>query len=423
MIHASAKTVFRLAIALGAFAWLALAAMPDAPRTAADSGAGATAAIPKGDSDIASDYAPDIPPDSERLAAVPSDDGGVADGGLDDISPGLFGGAKKRAPVYANLAASLENAAVLAAAGADDIGVDADKTIDLVADAVAKTPLNDGATAVAVAVYAESDISDAMRFLKSRNVEVDYAGETWLEAYVPAHLLGELSERAGVISAQPVIPPSAPPAPAKAVVETTTAASCRATDLGTVAGGASVARNGGWTSSCQSSARSGRMARFYTFSVGSTANMRIDLSSADRDSFMYLRAGNGTLSGNYIEKDDDDGSGNDARITRSLATGTYTVEATTYAAQAAGEFTLTVQNLEAAAAPPAESCSAESLGALAAGASLTQKGTWTSACQSTARSGKLARFYTFSVGATSTVRIERVMRELLPPPPSSFFSM
>ena len=282
--------------------------------------------------------------------------------------------------------------------------MDADKTTDLVADAVAKTPLNDGATAVAVAVYAESDISDAMRFLKSRNVEVDYAGETWLEAYVPARLLGELSERAGVISAQPVIPPSVPPAPAKAVVETT-AASCRATDLGTVAGGASVSRNGGWTSACQSSARSGRMARFYTFSVGSTANMRIDLSSADRDSFMYLRAGNGTLSGNYIEKDDDDGSGNDARITRSLATGTYTVEATTYAAQAAGEFTLTVQNMEAAAAP-AESCGAERLGAVAGGASVTQKGTWTTACQSTARAGKLARFYTFSVGATSTVRID-----------------
>ena len=104
MLYASTKTLVRLAFALGAFALMALSAVPAAPRSAADDGGGvqptatpAALADGKGAAVLGASPAP-----------APSAGGGkpLLDGD-DDISPAILGGAKG-AQVYPNLAASLD---------------------------------------------------------------------------------------------------------------------------------------------------------------------------------------------------------------------------------------------------------------------------------------------------------------------------
>src|SRR5688572_13523748 len=83
--------------------------------------------------------------------------------------------------------------------------------------------------------------------------------------------------------------------------------------------------SGSWASDCNSTHRSGRYARFYSFTLGSQTQVRIDLSSSATDAYLLLLNGAGTL-GSVIEEDDDDGEGNAARIVRTLSAGSYTIE-------------------------------------------------------------------------------------------------
>ncbi len=116
--------------------------------------------------------------------------------------------------------------------------------------------------------------------------------------------------------------------------------SCVVSPLGALT--AAATRNGNWTDGCYSSEREGRFARFYTFSLASRMKVSVDLASTEADSYLYLRDGDGTQRGAQIARDDDGGTGDNARIRRALAAGTYTVEATAYGAAEAGAFTLTV---------------------------------------------------------------------------------
>ena len=76
--------------------------------------------------------------------------------------------------------------------------------------------------------------------------------------------------------------------------------------------------------------------------------MTIDLESSV-DTYLYLRSGN-ARSGAVLHENDDVAPGNlNSRITETLAAGTYTIEATTYAAGATGSFTLTIVGVS----PPA----------------------------------------------------------------------
>jgi len=96
--------------------------------------------------------------------------------------------------------------------------------------------------------------------------------------------------------------------------------------------------NGTWTSVCASANRSGAYAKFYTFTLSSSTEVQIDLSSED-DPYLLLLAGSGS-GGQVIESDDDSGPDNNARISRTLGAGSYTIEATTYHASTTGSFTL-----------------------------------------------------------------------------------
>ena len=98
-------------------------------------------------------------------------------------------------------------------------------------------------------------------------------------------------------------------------------------DLGLVT--TRVTRSGAWDGSCESVHYPfGEYARYYTFRLGRAASVTIDLTSPSVDTWLALRNGSGTGTG-LVEYDNDDGAGTNARITRTLTPGTYTIEATT----------------------------------------------------------------------------------------------
>lgn len=111
-------------------------------------------------------------------------------------------------------------------------------------------------------------------------------------------------------------------------------------DLGTVYG--TVVRGGSWNGECQSvHYTGGEFARYYTFRLSGSASVTVDLTSPTVNTWLALRYGSGTGTG-FIAADDDSGEGNNARISRTLAAGTYTIEATMYSRGETGSFTLSL---------------------------------------------------------------------------------
>ncbi len=124
-----------------------------------------------------------------------------------------------------------------------------------------------------------------------------------------------------------------------AVTVQTSGGSCT-NDLGTISG--TVTRNGSWDGNCPSVHYSnGEYARYYSFTLSAGASVTIDLTSPSVNTWLALRNGAGTGTG-LIESDNNGGSGTNARISRTLVAGTYTIEATTLRGGATGPFTLTV---------------------------------------------------------------------------------
>ena len=138
------------------------------------------------------------------------------------------------------------------------------------------------------------------------------------------------------------------PTPTATATPTTPPVSgCSVRPLRPNAGSATV--NGSWSSDCASANRSGSYARFYSFSLSRSADVQIDLTSK-LDTYLYLLSGNGA-SGAALAFNDDFGGAN-SRITKTLLAGTYTIEATTYAASQTGSFTLTLTDAGVVAPTP-----------------------------------------------------------------------
>jgi len=95
------------------------------------------------------------------------------------------------------------------------------------------------------------------------------------------------------------------------------------------------------SNTCVSTNRPDRYAHYYTFTLEASANVQIDLES-HIDPYLYLMRGSVT-DGDVIARNDDGGYLRDARISKWLEAGTYTIEATTYTAGRVGEFSLTIQ--------------------------------------------------------------------------------
>jgi pimeloyl-ACP methyl ester carboxylesterase len=145
---------------------------------------------------------------------------------------------------------------------------------------------------------------------------------------------------------------------------------------------------GSWTNACAST-----HARYYTFTLTTPARVQIDLASVT-DTYLFLLNG-GATNGNILVQDDDGGDGNNSRIVRNLSPGTYTIEATTFSAGRTGSFTLGIRTTDAAAG-----C----ISPLALNA--TTGGAWTDDCASVHRSGRYARFYTFSLSSFQEIQID-----------------
>ena len=159
--------------------------------------------------------------------------------------------------------------------------------------------------------------------------------------------------------------------------------------------------SGEWSSSCESTARVGNYARYYSFMLTEGSEVTISLESST-DTYLYLRAGE-AKSGAYLYENDDVAPGTDtnSEIEATLGAGIYTIEATTYSAGDTGSFTLTVSGLGGGtvAGPSDDTC----LDTLSVDGAVS--GEWSSSCESTARVGNYARYYSFTLSEGSEVTI------------------
>ena len=175
---------------------------------------------------------------------------------------------------------------------------------------------------------------------------------------------------------------------------------CAPDDLGALSG--TVTRVGNLGDDCESPNYSGRLARYYSFTLGQSGPVEIDLVSSAFDTWLALREGAG-VSGRLVVSDDDGGQGTNSRIGTELPAGTYTIEATSYGPGVTGAFTLTAT---AAGGGGGGGCALDDLGALSGTA--TRVGNLGGDCESPNYSGRLARYYSFTLGAGGAVEIDLV---------------
>ena len=105
--------------------------------------------------------------------------------------------------------------------------------------------------------------------------------------------------------------------------------------------------HGSWSYHCPSNNRQGHYAHFYTFNLPFQAEVGILLES-DVDTYLYLMEDAGKDGDVLAENDDVEAGNTNSAVTVPLASGTYTIEATTYAEGKRGDFTVTVSGLGAA---------------------------------------------------------------------------
>lgn len=190
--------------------------------------------------------------------------------------------------------------------------------------------------------------------------------------------------------------------PGSNAVSAQDSADCESTDLGTLgnSAGDALVTEGRWTTEdCDSRFRPGSDAHTYRFTVEEAGRIRVGLTSAVADSYLYLLAEDGTR----ITDDDDGGARLDARVETELEPGTYLVEATTVGGRALGpaDFTLTVSRVGG--------CDFVHLGTLEPGVDLTAAGSWSlDTCGSRFVTRHPAHTYSFSLSQAARVRIDLV---------------
>ncbi len=177
-------------------------------------------------------------------------------------------------------------------------------------------------------------------------------------------------------------------------------ATCEATDLGTLSADPDMelTGTGRWTTEdCDSRFRAGSDAHSYRFEVVDAGRIRIDLDSAEGDSFLYLL----TDDGRRLTDNDDGGAGLDARIERDLMPGVYVVEAATVGGRSRGpaDFTLSISRVTG--------CDPVPLGTLRSGVDLTASGSWSlDTCGSRFVVEHPAHSYLFNLEQAAHVRVD-----------------
>ena len=174
---------------------------------------------------------------------------------------------------------------------------------------------------------------------------------------------------------------------------------CEVTELGTLSGpDASLDTAGRWTTEdCDSRFRADSDAHTYRFRVALPGRVRVELTSAGADPYLYLLAEDGSR----IADNDDGGANLDARVERDLQPGVYMIEATTVGGRSRGpaDFGIAVSYVSG--------CEPVHLGTLETGTDLTASGTWTiDTCGSRFVVEHPAHGYTFNLGHAGRVRID-----------------
>jgi hypothetical protein len=171
------------------------------------------------------------------------------------------------------------------------------------------------------------------------------------------------------------------------IAESAAAEHCTMTDiaLGSVT-------TGQWTSDdCTSTHREGRYADHYRLTVTRATTIAIDLESDDSDAYLFLLDGADPYSP-VVNSDDDGGRGTNSHIEYNLDPGIYTIQATTYSAEALGTYRLTVQPVITEQACRIINIPFTDLDNAAL------SGTWsTQDCISENRDGSFAQYYTFRI--------------------------
>lgn len=93
-----------------------------------------------------------------------------------------------------------------------------------------------------------------------------------------------------------------------------------------------------WDANTISMHHAGSFAKYYTFSLAQTTLVTIDLESSE-DTYLLLLNGDNSNT-QILSQNDDGGTGLNSRITITLNSGTYTIEATTFDSATIGNFTL-----------------------------------------------------------------------------------
>lgn len=173
-------------------------------------------------------------------------------------------------------------------------------------------------------------------------------------------------------------------------------AACTPIELGELT--STLTESGSWTGDeCdESQFLENRPGRMYGFTLAADAVVRIDLVSPDRDAELYLLTADGTL----LESDDDTGSGNNARIERSLAVGSYLIEASAlgWSGRSSGSFELTLRTVTGCE-------ETVDLGLLKE--PLSADGVWSHyGCESAFRIDRSAQRYRFQVAESARVQID-----------------
>ena len=176
---------------------------------------------------------------------------------------------------------------------------------------------------------------------------------------------------------------------------------CETVDLGMLDStpGSSLEASGRWsTEDCDSRFRSNSDAHTYRFEIVETGRIRVDLTSPDADSYVYLL----NEEGNRITEDDDGGVGAlDARIERELQAGVYLVEATTTAGRVRGAADFEVVVTQVA------TCDPQVLGALTPDQDIEVTGFWTpESCQSIFLTGHPSNYFVFTLPEGARVRVD-----------------
>ena len=293
------------------------------------------------------------------------------------------------------------------------LDAESDVTINLSSDEDAFLYLRSGTSTDGSALHENDDIDTASQNYDSRIVETLAAGDYTVEA--TTYNAGRTGTFTLALNSTPVSDTDPPDPPDPDPTPTTPACVAPLPDDMTV--------TGTWNTDCTSvvSAPSGsgdRYAGFYTFTLDAESDVTIDLSS-DEDTFLYLRTGTST-DGSPIHENDDRATGDyDSRIAESLGAGTYTIEATTYAAGTTGSFTVTVTAVpvsdtttpEPPDPPTPDPTPGDPTSPIPAGCTLQNfsstsvDDSWSSDCISqnrTANGTHYAKFFSFSVSRSAT---------------------